>query len=418
MIYQIKDITRRLTGYPLASALKKSHDLVNHDANPLKDTIIGRFQSAALESGYRLLKHYPKPEYSLDSTLIDGKEEPVTKETVLDAPFGDLIRFKRAGSDSAPKVLFVAALSGHYATLGQDTYREFLPDYDVYVTDWKSARDVPLSAGKFGFEEYVAYLIDFIRKIGPGTHVVGICQAAVPALVAAAVMAREEDPCRPKTLTLMAGPIDIRVNPQKTVNTLSKFLNKDAFKLALRTVPAGYKGEGRKVYPGWAQLGVFLGMNFPDHVKKHLQFFGDVFQDKGAQAQKHRAFYDEYMATLDGTGEFFLETLERVFFEFHLPEGKMMYRGERVDCAAIRDIALLTVEGEEDDMCLIGNTEAAHGLCTRLPDKLRQHHLQPGVGHYGVFNGSKYRAEIAPLIKQFMRRHQAQPPKRNAKKAP
>ncbi|MEH6579933.1 MAG: polyhydroxyalkanoate depolymerase [Amphritea sp.] len=407
MIYQLKDSASKMTLKPLAKALQKSHELVNHDANPLRNTIIGRFQSASLESGYRLLKGYSKPEYSLDKTIIDGKEVTVTKETIVDAPFGDLIRFKRDGSDQAPKVLFVAAMSGHYATLGQATYKEFLPDYDVYVTDWKNARDVPLSEGKFGFEEYVAYLIEFLEKMGPNTHVVGICQAAVPALVAAGVMAQEKNPSRPKSLTLMAGPIDIRVNPQKMIDTLSKYVSLDTFKLALQTVPKGYKGAGRKVYPGATQIGAFLSMNVKDHVKKHIQFFVDVFKDKGPEAEKHRQFYDEYMATLDGAGEFFIETLERVFFEFHLPEGKMMYKGKLVDCTKITDIALFTIEGEDDDMCLIGNTEAAHTICSNLPDELRQRHLQSGVGHYGVFNGSKYRSEIAPRIKEFMQKHTA-----------
>ncbi|MEH6579048.1 MAG: hypothetical protein V7731_18450 [Amphritea sp.] len=214
-IYQLKDFASKMTLKPLAKALQKSHELVNHDANPLRNTVIDRFQSASLESGYRLLKGYSKPEYSLDKTVINGKEVAVTKDTIIDAHFGDLIRFKREGSDQAPKVLFVVAMSGHYATLGQATYNEILPDYDVYVTDWKNARDIPLSEGKFGFENYVAYLIEFLEKLGPKTHVVGICQAAVPALVAAAVMAQEDNINRPKSLTLMAGPVDIRVNPQK-----------------------------------------------------------------------------------------------------------------------------------------------------------------------------------------------------------
>lgn len=415
MIYQLKDSISKCTINPLASALKTCNDLASSDAYPLRNTIVGRFQRASLESGYRLLKKYPKQEYGLTSTEIDSKEVAVDAEVVVDKPYGNLLRFKRDGSDNDPKVLFVAAMSGHYATLGEATYREFLPDHDVYVTDWKNPRDIPLSEGKFGFDEYVEYLIEYISALGPNTHIVGICQAAVPALVAAAVMAQNNDKNRPRSMTLMAGPIDIRVNPQKTIDMLSNFVSLDMFKLALRTVPAGYAGAGRKVYPGWAQLGVFMSMNPQDHLKKHVQFFLDVLNDNSEEAEKHRKFYDEYMATMDGTGEFFVETLERVFFEFHLPEGKMHYKGELVDCSKIKDIALLTVEGENDDMCLIGNTEAAHNICTELPDDLRQHHLQAGVGHYGVFNGSIYRKEISPLIKGFIKQHHPEAKKAAAK---
>ncbi|MGH1463015.1 MAG: polyhydroxyalkanoate depolymerase [Neptuniibacter sp.] len=402
MIYKLKDSVSKYSTTPLSNAVKATNDIISSDKNPLRETLICRLQRASLEFSHRLLKEYPKQDYSLKSTLIDGNEVPVESEVVLEEPYGDLIRFKRSGSNNDPKVLFIAAMSGHYATLGESTYREFLPDHDVYVTDWKNPRDIPLSAGKFGFEEYVEYLIKYINELGPNTHIVGICQAAVPAMVAAAVMAQNKDPNRPKSMTLMAGPIDIRVNPQKTIDKLSKFANLDMFKLALRTVPSGYAGAGRKVYPGWAQLGVFLSMNPTDHLKKHVQFFFDLFNNKEEDAEKHRKFYDEYMATMDGTGEFFMETLERVFFEFHLPEGKMQYKGELVDCSKVTDIALLTIEGENDDMCLVGNTQAAHDICINIPKGLRKHLLQPGVGHYGVFNGSIYRKEIAPFIKSFI----------------
>ncbi|MEZ5450187.1 MAG: hypothetical protein R3E89_14875 [Thiolinea sp.] len=243
--------------------------------------------------------------------------------------------------------------------------------------------------------------------MGPNAHVVAICQAAVPALAAVAVMAQEQDDCRPATMTLMAGPIDIRTNPQPTIEKYGKLIPQKAYKYALRTVPAGYEGKGRKVYPGDVQLGMFIGMNLKDHIKKHMEFFWDIVQGDEEKAEKHRQFYDEYMATMDGSGDFYLDTLKKVFFDFDLPQGRLTYQGKVVDCSAITDTALFTVEGENDDLCLIGNTYAAHDICDQLPAERKVHHLQPGVGHYGVFNGSRYRKEIAPRIKDFMQQYGA-----------
>ena len=406
MLYQLHDAVRKYASHPIAGALEKAHGYVNHPKNPLKKTVIGRLQNAALESGHRVFKQYQKIDYDLHSVTIDGKDVPVTLSVVQKKPFANLLRFKRQGlPKDAPKVLFVAAMSGHYATLSQDTFREFLPDHDIYVTDWQSARDVPLSEGRFGMEEYIGYVIEFLQQLGPNSHVIGLCQASVPVLCAAALMADDNDPAQPASMTLMAGPIDARINPMPLVKFFNDFIPPKLLKANLRTVPAGYKGAGRKVYPGHLQLAGFMSLAPKLHLQKHFDFFMDVFNDREEAAQKHREFYDEYLSGLDGTAEFFLETLQRVFIDYDLPEGRMKYQDRIVDCSKIKKTALLTVEGEKDNMCQLEQTEAAHELCSSLPESKRDHHIQPGVGHYGVFSGTLYRSVIAPHIKQFIGQH-------------
>ena len=406
MLYQLHDSARKMVSHPIAGALEKANRYVTHPNNPLRKTIIGRFQSATLETGHRFFKHYHKIDYALHSTTVNNKEVPVKMKVIKNKSFADLLRFKRDGLPSdAPKVLFVAAMSGHYATLSQDTFREFLPDHEVYVTDWKSARDVPLSEGKFGFEEYVGYVMDFLREIGPNTHLIGLCQAAVPGLCAVALMAEEDDRAQPASMTLMAGPIDARINPAPFMKLFNDFIPPKILKANVRTVPAGYKGAGRKVYPGHLQLAGFMSLAPKLHAQKHFDFFMDVFKGRDDAAQKHRDFYDEYLSGLDGTAEFFLETLQRVFTDYDLPEGRMKYGHQTVNCSKITKTALLTVEGDKDNMCQLEQTEAAHELCNNLPDAKRDHHIQAGVGHYGVFTGTLYRTEIAPHIKRFIAKH-------------
>jgi poly(3-hydroxybutyrate) depolymerase len=303
-------------------------------------------------------------------------------------------------------VLFVAAMSGHHATLSKDTLREFLPDFDVYITDWVDARLVPRSQGRFGFDEYVEYLVEFLDALGPDVHLVGLCQAAVPALCAAALMAEDRHPHRPRTLSLLAGPIDVRAN-RNAITKVADRVPLALMRLNVHRVPSRYPGAGRLVYPGYMQLGAFVSLNLRTHIAKHVQFFKDVAQGNEAAAQKHRTFYDEYNAMMDATAEFYLETLQRVFLDQQLAKGTLHVHGRRVDCAALKDIALLTLEGAQDDMVAIGVTEAAQGLCSKLPAGMREHHVQEGVGHYGVFNGSIYKAEIAPRMKAFMVRHAA-----------
>lgn len=405
MQYQFFDLYRQSLA-PLNATVDLIHDIVTDERYPLVNTRYGRLRKAILESTSRLLKHYPKQGFQYEPVVIDGKEHPISETVVLEKPFCKLLRFRREGlPEDAPKLLCVAALSGHHATLARETYREFLADYDVYLTDWSDARDVPLSEGKFGYEEYVSYLIDFMTHIGPNNHVFAICQAAVPALTAVSHMSREKDVCRPKTLTMMAGPIDIRVNPnaftKQVLKTSAKFLEK----VAIHKVPNRYAGVGRRVYPGTMQLGGFMSMNIKSHLEKHVQFFKDVVRGNVDDADKHRDFYDEYMAVLDMDADFYLETMDRIFLDQQLPKGTMQYLGKTINCSDITDVAILTLEGEKDDMISLGQTEAALHLCDKLPKKLKKHYVQKGVGHYGIFNGSKYRKGVAPKIKDWINTH-------------
>jgi poly(3-hydroxybutyrate) depolymerase len=352
-----------------------------------------------------MTRHYPKRGFEFDPIKLDDGLHPVKQSIILHKPFCTLRRFERSGLTDAPKVLFVAAMSGHHATLSRETLIEFLPDHDVYITDWADAKQVPVGEGRFGLEEYTAYLIEFLRHLGPGTNVVGICQAAVPALMAAGVMAADNDVSRPASLSLLAGPIDITVvrNP---MSRLCENYNLPLMRqLLIHRVPAGYKGVGRKVYPGMQQITGFMSMNPGTHLKSSLGFIRDVTLGKEAEAEKHRQFYDEYFSVMDCTEEFWVETMERIFIDQHLAKGIMQFQGETIDCTAIRDIPLLTLEGENDDMIGPGVTRAAQDICSSIPQDLREHHMIDNVGHYGIFNGSRYREAIAPGMKRFMARH-------------
>ena len=405
MRYRLRTLVEQLL-HPVHTTLNRHHRFVTHSRHPLRDRRLNRYHAASVETVLRLIRQYPKQAFNYGSLTIGGKPAPIVEDVVVGKPFCQLRRFHHAGTAQAPKVLFVAAMSGHHATLSKDTLREFLPDFDVYITDWVDARLVPVAEGRFGFDEYVQYLVEFLDALGPNVHLVGLCQAAVPALCAAAVMAEDRHPHRPRTLSLLAGPIDIRVNR----NAVTKFANHiplALMRLNVHKVPPRYPGAGRLVYPGYLQLGAFVSLNLRSHIGKHVQFFKDVAQGNQAAAQKHRVFYDEYNAMMDATAEFYLETLERVFMDQQLARGTLQVHGRRVDCAALKDIALLTLEGARDEMVAVGVTEAAQGLCSKLPARLREHHVQDGVGHYGIFNGSLYKSDIAPRMKAFMRRHAA-----------
>ncbi len=405
MQYQLFDLYRQsLT--PLTATVDLVHDIVTDERYPLAKTCYGRLRKAMLESTSRLLKHYPKQGFEYEPVVIGKEEHPVSETVVMEKPFCNLLRFRREGLPAdAPKLLCIAALSGHHATLARETFREFLPDHEVYVTDWLDARDVPLSEGKFGFEDYTNYLIDFMEHLGPNNHVFAICQAAVPALTAISHMSRENDVCRPKTLTMLAGPIDIRVNPNAFTKKVLKISAKLLERVAIHKVPSRYKGVGRMVYPGMMQLGGFMSMNIKSHMEKHTQFFKDVVKGSADDADKHRDFYDEYMAVLDMDADFYLETMDRIFLDQHLPKGLMQFQGKTANCSDITDVAILTIEGEKDDMISLGQTEAALNICDNLPQKLKKHYVQKGVGHYGIFNGSKYRKGVAPKIKSWINKH-------------
>ena len=340
-----------------------------------------------------------RPPYRIDSVMVGNQEVPVTEEAAATTPFATLLRFAKDVAVPQPKVLVVAPLSGHFATLLRNTVRTLLADHDVYITDWHNARDVPLAAGRFGFDEYVEHVMQFLRVLGPGCHAVAVCQPCVQLLAAVALMAEDDDPATPRSMTLMAGPVDTRIAPTK-VNMLAKEKPIGWFERSLiATVPGRYPGAGRRVYPGFVQLTAFMSMNLDRHVKAHVELYGQLSRGETEPADVTRAFYDEYFAVLDLAAEFYLETVAKVFQEHELPEGRLTFRGRPVRPAAIRRTGLLTIEGERDDICAVGQTMAAHDLCASLRPYRKRHHLQAGVGHYGVFSGRKWDGQIYPLVR-------------------
>ena len=349
---------------------------------------------------------HSRPAFGVDEveTGPDGSRTAVSEHPVDGTPFGTLIHFAKAEGPTGPPLLLVAPLSGHFSTMLRATISRLLHDHDVYVTDWHNARDVPLSAGPFGMDEYVDHLVRYLRHLGPGSHMVAVCQPCVPALAAVAVLAAADDPCQPRSLTLMSGPIDTRAAPTK-VNDSAVTRPLSWYRAnCITTVPSRFHGAGRRVYPGFLQLSAFLSMNLGRHLRSHTKMYRDLMAGDVAGAAAGRAFYDEYFAVLDMPEEFYLDTVSQVFQEHLLARGEMTFRGEPVDPTAIRATRLLTVEAELDDMCAPGQTAAAHELCTSLSDEQRGRHLQPGVGHYGVFAGKRWENEIYPVIRDFVAR--------------
>jgi poly(3-hydroxybutyrate) depolymerase len=374
--------------------------------NPLYSTSFGKSVVAAAELFERSTRRYGQPEWRISSTLVGGERVPVRVESVWERPFCRLLHFERvferAPRRQQPRLLIVAPLSGHYATLLRGTVEAFLPNHDVYITEWRDARMVPLSEGMFSLDDYIDYVISILHALGGETHVVAVCQPAVPVLAAAALMDADDDPYLPITMTLMGGPIDTRVNPT-AVNMLAQKRGINWFRHNVITkVPFPNPGFMRDVYPGFLQLHGFMSMNLDRHIEAHRNLFLHLVKGDGDSAQKHKEFYDEYLAVMDLTAEFYLQTVDTVFVRHALPKGEMMHRDRPVDPKQIRRVALLTIEGEHDDISGVGQTEAAHRLCVNLPPERQAHWLQPGVGHYGVFNGSRFRAEIAPRIADFI----------------
>ncbi|WP_205520807.1 polyhydroxyalkanoate depolymerase [Propylenella binzhouense] len=378
--------------------------------NPWSETTFGRSVAAAAELFERTTRRYGKPAFGLDATEVDGRNVAVTEHVVWERPFCSLLHFARdlpADRPRDPKLLIVAPLSGHYATLLRGTVEAMLPAHEVFVTDWSDARMVPLAEGRFDLDDYIDYVMAMLRHLGPGTHVMAVCQPSVPVLAAVALMEEEGDPSAPATMTLMGGPIDTRRGPT-AVNCLAEEKGTDWFRRhVVMKVPFPHPGFMRTVYPGFLQLTGFMSMNLDRHMTAHQELFLHLVQGDGDSADKHREFYDEYMAVMDLTAEFYLQTVDTVFVRHLLPKGEMTHRGRPVRPQAIRNTALLTVEGERDDISGVGQTEAAHDLCSGLPAEKKVHHLQKRVGHYGVFNGSRYRAEIQPRIAAFIRAHAA-----------
>ncbi|MET0371552.1 MAG: polyhydroxyalkanoate depolymerase [Sphingobium sp.] len=370
---------------------------------PVADWPMPRRMFALMDvfQGARLTHH--RPGYGIDSVQSGNAEVAVREEVMLDMPFGNLLHFAKDDVQAPqPRVLVVAPMSGHFATLLRSTVLTLLRDHDVYITDWKNARDVPMSAGRFGFEDYVDYVITFFQEMGPGAHLLSVCQPCVPALAAVALMAEDKDPATPRSMTLMGGPIDTRVAPT-VVNELSNEKPLEWFeKNLITTVPLRYPGRGRAVYPGFLQLAAFVSMNMERHGAQHRELYQLLADGDDVGADKIKTFYDEYFAVLDMTKEFYLETVDRVFQRTLLAKGELMHRGRLVNPGAIKRTALLTVEGERDDVCAVGQTAAAHALCSGLRPHLKRHHLQPGVGHYGVFSGSKWEKQVYPQVRNLI----------------
>ena len=334
--------------------------------------------------------------------MVGNEEVAVHEEAARVTPFGTLLHFKKAIDAAQPRVLLVAPLSGHFATLLRATVRTLLADHDVYITDWHNVRDVPRAKGRFGFDEYIQHVVEFLEAIGPGAHVVAVCQPCVAVLVAAAVMAQDDNPAQPRSMTLMAGPIDTRVNPTK-VNELANSKPIEWFEQNLiASVPMRYPGAFRRVYPGFVQLAAFMSMNIERHIKAHRDLYDHLANGELEKAKVTKAFYDEYFAVLDLAAEFYLETVRLVFQEHALGLGKLTWNGVPVEPRAIRRTMLLTVEGERDDICAVGQTLAAHDLCSGLRPYLKRHHMQAGVGHYGVFSGNRWTNQIYPILKNVI----------------
>ncbi|OJU03104.1 MAG: esterase [Rhizobium sp. 63-7] len=409
MFYQLYEMNHAAMA-PFRAAAEMTRLAYRNPLNPLSYTAVGRSVAAVLEVFERVTRRYGKPAFNLPETTVDGKAVAVTEKVVWSKPFCNLLHFERAlpaAHAADPKILIVAPMSGHYATLLRGTVEALLPSADVYITDWIDARMVPLTEGNFDLNDYIDYVIDIIHHLGPQTNVVAVCQPSVPVLAAVARMEAENDPLAPASMTLMGGPIDTRINPT-AVNELAKNKPIEWFEdNVIMTVPWPQPGFMRPVYPGFLQLSGFMSMNLDRHMIAHKDFYLHLVKNDGEPAEKHRDFYDEYLAVMDLTAEFYLQTVEEVFIKHALPKGELLHRGKRVDTGAIRNVALLTVEGENDDISGVGQTRAAQTICTNIPDEKRMHYMQPDVGHYGVFNGSRFRREIAPRIIAFAREHSA-----------
>ncbi len=377
--------------------------------NPLAHTTYGKSVAAAMELFERSTRRYGRPEWGIEDTMVGGERVPVRINTVWERPFCRLLHFERVFKHipkrPQPKILLVAPMSGHYATLLRGTVEAFLPNHEVYITDWRNARSVPLAEGRFDLDDYIDYIISMLHMMEGDAHVVAVCQPSVPVLAAVALMEADNDPYVPHTMTLMGGPIDTRVK-STSVNKLAESKGIEWFRSHVITkVPFPHPGVMRDVYPGFLQLTGFMSMNLDRHLEAHRDLFRHLVKGDGDSATKHREFYDEYLAVMDLSAEFYLQTVDTVFIKHALPKGEMMHRGRRIDPSKIRRVALMTVEGEHDDISGVGQTEATHKLCPNIPAEDKVHYMQLGVGHYGVFNGSRFRSEIQPRIADFALSH-------------
>ncbi len=379
--------------------------MLSNPANPFSYFGGGPLMASALEVFAHASAPYGKPAFALDHTEVDGKPVVVSEEIVLKKPFGQLKHFVRDGVAGGPKLLIVAPMSGHFATLLRGTVERMLPGHDVYITDWRDAKMVPVSDGSFDLDDYVDYLVAYLEHIGPGAHMLAVCQPSVPCYAAVALMSAQQHPCLPKTLTMMGGPIDTREAPTE-VNTLATQRPYAWFQQnVIATVPGLYPGGGRKVYPGFLQLSGFMAMNLGNHMVSHWEMFKHLVEGDDDSADATKDFYDEYRSVCDMTAEFYLQTIDVVFQNHKLPKGEMMHRGVRIDPAAITKTALLAIEGERDDISGLGQTKAALTIATGLPETAKKYYMAAGAGHYGIFNGSKWRTQIAPVVEDWIAKH-------------
>jgi len=408
VLYHLHDFRHAMLT-PARWSAEMAQQFYRHPMNPLSYTQAGRTMAANAELFERITTRFGKPDFGLRSTLIDGEEVTIDEEIIATKAFCDLLHFKRDTNRKDPKILIVSPISGHFATLLRGTVEALLPHHDIYITDWHDAQLVPMAAGRFNLDDYIAYLMDFMAQLGPDTHLVGVCQPAVPVYAAVALMEARGDKNAPRSMTLMGGPIDTRISKTK-VTELAENRSLDWFEQSVTMrVPFYHPGAGRKVYPGFIQLGGFMSMNLDRHVGSHLTFYHHLITGDGDGAGAHRKFYDEYLSVMDIAAEFYLQTVETVFQKHSLPKGEMIWtdpaNGEEylVDPKAIKKTALLTIEGELDDISAHGQTTAAHIISTRLPAARQYHHFQENVGHYGIFNGRRWREQIMPRIRHFIR---------------
>lgn len=400
MLYYAYELQRQLA-QPMrlwANAVGRAY---SSPYNPWADTWFGKSITAGAEIMSRLTQNYGKPAFGLKTTQIGEETVAVNEEILLRKPFCQLLHFHRDTHAKDPKVLLVAPMSGHYATLLRGTVEALLPDHDVHITDWIDAKEVPLAEGNFDLDDYIDYIIDFCRYLGPDVHVIAVCQPSVPVMAAASLMAEAKDPRQPKSLTLMGGPIDTRVSPTVPDDLAMRNSMMWFRQNVISTVPINHPGAMRRVYPGFLQLTSFISMNLDRHVNAHARQFEHLLKGADVQAEQHRTFYDEYLAVMDLSAEFYLQTIQIVFKEHQLPRGVWVSRGRKIDPSAI-ETALMTVEGELDDISGVGQTKAAHALTPNIPGARHVHWEQPRVGHYGIFNGRKWREQIMPRVRDFI----------------
>jgi poly(3-hydroxybutyrate) depolymerase len=401
MLYYAYELQRQLA-QPVRLWANALEQVWSNPYNPLVDTWFGKSVAAGSEIVARLTQNYGKPSFGLATTPIGNESVAVNEEILARKPFCQLLRFRRDTTRKDPKVLVVAPMSGHYATLLRGTVEALLPDHDVHITDWVDAKEVPLTQGNFDLDDYIDYVIDFCRYLGPDVHVIAVCQPSVPVMAAASLMAEAKDPRQPKSITLMGGPIDTRVSPTVPDDLAMRNSMMWFRQNVISTVPFNHPGALRRVYPGFLQLTSFISMNLDRHVNAHMRQFEHLLRGADVQSEQHRTFYNEYLAVMDLSADFYLQTIQIVFKEHQLPRGVWVSRGRKIDPSFI-ETALMTVEGELDDISGIGQTKAAHALTPNIPGARHVHWEQPRVGHYGIFNGAKWREQIMPRVRDFIR---------------